>query len=62
MSEEITAAALLDQLAALDPVQRRELAKKLRAVADTCAEVDDGRQTAHALGLLTHFLDPRTGT
>ena len=29
-----------------------------RAVADTCSEVPDGRQTAYALGLLARFLDP----
>ena len=53
-----TLATLLDELAALDSAQRRELAEKLCAVADACSEVHDGRQTAYALGLLARFLDP----
>ena len=32
---EKTAGALLDELAALDPAQRREVAKELRKVAET---------------------------
>ena len=51
-------ATLLDELAALDPAQRREVAKELREVAETFAEVPDGRHTAHTLGLLAHWLDP----
>ncbi len=51
-------AVLLDELAALDPAQRREVAKELRKVAETFAEVPDGRHTAHTLGLLAHWLDP----
>ena len=38
-----TLATLLDALAALDSAQWRELAEKLRAVADACAEVPTGR-------------------
>ena len=52
-----TAAMLLDELAALDPPTRREVAKELRKVAETFAEVPDGRGTAHTLGLLAHMLD-----
>jgi len=37
--------------------RRRELAKQLRKVAETFAEVPDGRDTAHTLGLLAHMLD-----
>jgi ABC-type polar amino acid transport system ATPase subunit len=51
-------AVLLDELAALDPAQRREVAKELRKVAETFAEVPDGKHTAHTLRLLAHFLDP----
>jgi hypothetical protein len=54
---EKTPATLLDQLAALEPARRRELAKQLRKVAETFAEVPDGRDTAHTLGLLAHMLD-----
>ena len=50
-------AALLDELAALNPAQRHEVAKELRKVAETFAEVPDGRDTAHTLGLLAHMLD-----
>ena len=50
-------AVLLDDLAAPDPPQRREVAKELRKVAETFAGVPDGRHTAHALGLLVHMLD-----
>jgi len=54
---EKTPAMLLDELATLDPAQRREVAKELRKVAETFAEVPDGRDTAHTLGLLAHMLD-----
>jgi hypothetical protein len=50
-------ATLLDELAALNPAQRHEVAKELRKVAETFAEVPDGRDTAHTLGLLAHMLD-----
>ncbi len=55
---EKTPATLLDELAALEPARRRELAKQLRKVAETFGEVPDGRHTAHTLGLLAHWLDP----
>ena len=40
------------------PPQRREVAKELREVADTFAEVPDGKMTSHVLGVLAHLLDP----
>ena len=48
----------LDELTALDPAQRREVAKALRKVAETFAEVPDGKTTSHVLGVLAHLLDP----
>ena len=56
---EKTAATLLDELVALGPAQRHEVAKELRDTAETFAGVPDGRQTAHTLGLPAHFLDSR---
>ena len=53
-----TTAMLLDELDVLDPPQRREMAAALRTVAETVAGVPDGRDTAHALGLLAHLIDP----
>ncbi len=53
-----TGAMLLDDLAALDPAQRREVATELRRLAETFAEVPDGRHAAHVLGLLAHLIDP----
>src|ERR1700688_2734272 len=44
--------AVLDELAALDPPQRREAAKELRKVTETFAEVPDARDTAHTFRLL----------
>ena len=55
---EKTPTALLDELAALDPSQRRKVAKELRKVAETFAAVSDGQHVAHTLGLLAHLLDP----
>ena len=43
---------LPDKLAALDPAQRRGVAVVLRHVAETFAEVPDGKHTAHTLRLL----------
>ena len=54
---EKTAAMLLDDLAALDAPQWREVAAILRSVAETFAGVPDGRHTAHALRMLAHLLD-----
>ena len=53
-----TVATLLDELAALDTAQRHELAEELRKVAETFAQVRDGRSICHTLGLLAHWLDP----
>ena len=55
---EKTAATLLDELVALGRAQRCEVAKELRKVAETFAEVPDARHTAYTLGLLGHWLDP----
>ena len=48
---------LLADLAALDPAQRREVARKLRTVSETLAEVSDGKTTSHVLGVLVWLLD-----
>ena len=58
---ETSHTALLNELAALDPQQRRGVAATLRRVAETFAGVPDGRHTAHTLRLLAHFLDPTAG-
>ena len=55
---EKTAATLLAELAALDPPQRREVAKELRKVAENFAGVPDGRNTSHTLRWLANMLDP----
>ena len=55
---ENPAAMLLDELAALDPSQRREVARKLWKVAENFAEVPDGKTISHVLGLLAYLLDP----
>jgi len=47
-----TSTALIDELAALDPARRRELAAALRSGAETLAEVRDGQTTAGVLGVL----------
>ena len=49
---------LVDELAALDPEARRELATTLRQVSETFAEVADGKTTSHVLGVLARLLDP----
>ena len=48
----------LDDLAALDPAQRRELAAALRGVAETLADVRDGKTASHVVGVLAHLFDP----
>jgi hypothetical protein len=48
---------LLDELAALDPAQRRKVAKELRNLSETFAEVPDGKTASHVLGVLAHLLD-----
>jgi hypothetical protein len=49
---------LVDELAALDPAGRRELAAALRGVAETLPEVPDAKMASHVLGVLAHLLDP----
>jgi hypothetical protein len=39
-------------------VPRYEVATQLRTVAETFAEVPDGKATSHVLGVLAHLLDP----
>ena len=49
---------LLEQLANLDPQERREVATIVRGLSETFAEVPDGKTTSHVLGVLAHLLDP----
>jgi hypothetical protein len=53
-----TSTKLVDELAALGSARRRELAAALRNVAETLAEVRDGKTASHVLGVLAHLLDP----
>jgi hypothetical protein len=55
---EMSTADLLDTLAALYPAQRRKVAKELRQLSETFAEVTDGKTTSHVLGVVAHLLDP----
>ena len=57
-TQEVSPATLLDQLASLDPQERREVAAIVRRVSENLAEVPDGKTTAHVLGVLAHLLDP----
>jgi len=47
----------LDELAGLDPQERREVAKTLRGVSETFAEVPDGKMASHTLGVIARLLD-----
>ncbi len=58
MADTNTSTMLLDELAALDPARRRELAAALREVAETFAEVSDGKTASHVLGVLAQLLNP----
>jgi hypothetical protein len=49
---------LLDQLAALSPAKRGNVAKELRKVSATFAELSDGKTASYVLGVLAHVLDP----
>ena len=49
---------LLDQLANLDPQERREVATVVRGLSETLVEVPDGKTTSHVLGVLARLLDP----
>lgn len=55
---EETPAALIDELAALNEKQRRELAAELRKVAKALGDVPDAGPSIHTPGLLAHWLDP----
>ena len=50
-------AALARELLSLEPQQRRDVAKKLRAFAVTAAEAPDGFLAAHVLDLVARCLD-----
>ncbi len=58
MPDSEKTAMLIDELAALDPIQRHEVAMELRNLCETFAEVSDGRTASHVLGVLAHVLDP----
>jgi hypothetical protein len=57
-TEEPSPATLLDQLASLDPQERREVAAIVRRLSENLAEVPDGKTTSYVLGILAHLLDP----
>ena len=42
----------------LDPARRGEVAEELRKVAETFADVPDGKTASYVLGVLAHLLDP----
>ena len=56
--EEASPATLLDQLASLDPQERREVATIVLGLSETFAEVPDGNAASYVLGLLARLLDP----
>ena len=56
--EQVSPANLLDQLADLDPQERREVATIVRGLSQTLAEVSDGKTASSVLGVLAHLLDP----
>jgi hypothetical protein len=47
-TQEVSPEPLLDQLASLDPQERREVATIVRRLSENLAEVPDGRHSAHA--------------
>ena len=57
-SAQMSPANLLDQLADLDPEERRDVATIVRGLSETFAEVSDGKTASHVLGVLAHLLDP----
>ncbi len=57
-THEVSPATLLDQLASLDPQERREVATIVRRLSENLAEVPDAKTTSHVLGVLAHVLDP----
>jgi len=58
MADSDKTRALLDELAALSPAQRRDVATELRKLTDNLAEVPDGKMASHTLGVIAHILDP----
>jgi hypothetical protein len=56
-AEQVSPATLLNQLASLDPQERRDLASIARGLSETFAEVPDGKTTSHVLGVLANLLD-----
>jgi hypothetical protein len=50
--EKASPANLLDQLADLNPQERREVATIVRGLSETLAEVPDGKTASHVLGVL----------
>jgi hypothetical protein len=54
---EVSPATLLDQLASLDPQERREVAAIVRRLSENLVEVPDGKTTSYVLGVLAHLLD-----
>ena len=57
-TQEPSPTTLLEQLANLDPQERREVATIVRRLSETLAEVPDGKTTSNVLGVLAHLLDP----
>jgi hypothetical protein len=55
---EVSSATLLDQLANLDPQERRAVAAIVRRLSENLAEVPDGKTASHVLGVVAHLLDP----
>lgn len=56
--KKMSSATLLDELAALEPQPRHQLATTLRVVSETLAEVSDGKTASYVLGVLARLLDP----
>ena len=56
--EHVSPATLLDQLASLEPPERRNVATIVRSLSENLAEVPAGKTTSHVLGVLAHLLDP----
>jgi hypothetical protein len=57
-TQEVSPATLLDQLASLNPQERREVAAIVRHLSENLAEVPDGKITSHVPGVLADLLDP----
>lgn len=55
---EMSPATLLDELAALEPQARHQLATTLRQVSETLVVVPDGQKASYVLGVLAQLLDP----